>query len=101
MIVDAATLNVLAQFFPLCCNLCALGFSGSEDLEDETFLSLVQLCPSSLQHLDISNCVSLTDDIAVAFLNEKNLASLRTVNISGKELSDYFLLAFFASAACK
>jgi len=81
------TPEILEGFFPLCCNLRALGIVGIHSLDDEELLSLVQHCPSLL-HLDISNCRDLTDEIAEALLH---MIQLSTLNISGTELTDAFL----------
>ena len=82
--------KLLAEFFPHCCNLRALGFSGSYSLSNSSFLSLIQLCPNIL-HLDISNCENLTNDMARPFL--RSMTCLHSLNISGTVLSNVFLKA--------
>lgn len=80
--------DLLVAFFPLCCNLISLGFSGSDYLDDGYFNSLIQFCPNLL-HLDISRYSALTDDIADELVG--GMTQLRSLNISGTYLSDVFM----------
>jgi len=79
---------LLVEFFPFCCNLLALGFCVPSAFGDAYFNSVAPFC-SNVLHLDISHCTQLTDDIADELV--EGMTQLRTLNISGTNLSDVFI----------
>ena len=85
---DAVPQVLLVAFFPCCCNLLALGFHASSHFDDGYFNSVAQFSANVL-HLDISHCTDLSDGIADELV--EGMTQLRTLNISGTELSDVFI----------
>ena len=85
---DAVPQALLVTFFPCCCSLLALSFIGSSNFDDGYFNSVAQFCTNVL-HLDISRCTDLSDDIADELV--EGMTQLRTLNISGTNLSDVFI----------
>jgi len=79
---------LFVAFFPFCCNLLALWFCVSSAFGDAYFNSVAPFC-SNVLHPDISYCTQLTDDIADELV--EGMTQLRTLNISGTDLSDVFI----------
>ena len=76
---DIPVMHMLQQQLPQAVHLCSLGLPRSRALSDYFLMEILADC-SSVQHLDISGCMELTDISGAALAQQ--LVHLSTLNIS-------------------